>query len=88
MTRRTTRALSAAGALRAAAIAAAPLRAEPTAAAPAPPIVLSIWLSDKVTSKWTAERIFDELQERGYVGGRTVVKEYVRCASPAPGTDG
>lgn len=41
MTQRTTRALSTAGALLAAATAAAPLRGEPTAAAPAPPIVLS-----------------------------------------------
>ncbi len=41
-------------------------------------------MSDKVTSKWTAERIFDELQERGYVGGRTVVKEYVRAHRPRP----
>ncbi len=45
---------------------------------------IAAWLSDEVTSKWTAERIFDELQERGYVGGRTVVKEYVRAHRPRP----
>ena len=39
---------------------------------------IGAWLSDAVTSLWTAERIFDELQDRGYGGGRTVVKECVR----------
>jgi transposase len=43
---------------------------------------ITAWLSDEVTSQWTAERIFDELQERGYDGGRTVVKDYVREHRP------
>jgi transposase len=43
---------------------------------------IAAWLSNEVTSQWTAERIFDELQERGYNGGRTVVKEYVRENRP------
>ena len=43
---------------------------------------IAAWLSDEVTSRWTAERIFDELQERGYSGGRTVVKDYVRAQRP------
>ncbi len=43
---------------------------------------IAAWLSHEVTSQWTAERIFDELQERGYGGGRTVVKEYVREHRP------
>jgi transposase len=43
---------------------------------------IAAWLSDDVTSQWTAERIFDELQELGYSGGHTVVKEYVREHRP------
>jgi len=45
---------------------------------------ISAWLRDEVTGLWTAERIFDELQDRGYGGGRTVVKEYVRENRPRP----
>jgi transposase len=40
------------------------------------------WLTNEVTAMWTAERIFDELQDRGYAGGRTVVKEFVREHRP------
>lgn len=43
---------------------------------------ITAWLGDEVTSKWTAARIFDELQDRGYGGGCTVVKEYVRAHRP------
>ena len=42
------------------------------------------WLRDEVTSQWTAERIFDELHDRGYDGGRTVIKEYVHEHRPRP----
>jgi transposase len=42
------------------------------------------WMRDPVKSPWTAERIFDELKERGYEGGRTVVKEYVHAHRPRP----
>ena len=45
---------------------------------------IGAWLADKITSHWTAERIYDELQARGYAGGRTVVKEYVRAHRPRP----
>jgi transposase len=40
--------------------------------------MIDVWLNDPVTALWTTERIFDELQERGYDGGCTVVREYVR----------
>jgi transposase len=54
-------------------------------AAPAPYAAqIAAWLSDPVTSLWTSERIFQELQDRGYGGGRTVVKEYVRAHRPRP----
>lgn len=43
---------------------------------------IASWLANEVTSRWTTERIFDELQDRGYVGGRTVVKDYVRAHRP------
>ena len=39
-------------------------------------------LRDAVKSHWTVERMFDELQDRGYDGGRTVLKEYVRAHRP------
>jgi transposase len=45
---------------------------------------ISAWLGDKIASQWTAERIYDELQARGYTGGRTVVKEYLREHRPRP----
>jgi transposase len=43
---------------------------------------ITSWLTNEVTSMWTAERIFDEVQDRGYKGGRTVVKEFVREHRP------
>lgn len=46
--------------------------------------LIESWLRDEVRSQWTAERIFDELQDRGYKGGRTVVKEYVHEHRPRP----
>lgn len=46
--------------------------------------LIAQWLSDPVKRHWTAERIFSELQERGYDGGRTVVKNYVRKRRPRP----
>ena len=45
---------------------------------------IAAWLADKITGHWTAERIYEELQARGYAGGRTVVKEYVREQRPHP----
>jgi transposase len=42
------------------------------------------WLRDPVKTHWTAERIFNELTAHGYVGGRTVVKTYVRKHRPRP----
>ena len=45
---------------------------------------IAAWFADEVKSKWTAERIFDELQDRGYIGGRTVLKDYVRTHRPRP----
>jgi len=46
--------------------------------------MIDAWLHDPVKSQWTAERIFDEIQERGYDGGRTVLKDYVRLHRPKP----
>lgn len=46
--------------------------------------LIDAWLRDNVKSHWTSERIFDELQDRGYKGGRTVVKEYVHQHRPRP----
>jgi len=43
---------------------------------------IDAWLRDEVKSHWTVERMFDELQDRGYDGGRTVLKEYVRAHRP------
>lgn len=43
---------------------------------------IAAWLRDSVTSQWSAERIFDELRDRGYEGGRTVLKEHVRRSRP------
>lgn len=43
---------------------------------------ITAWLRNEVTTLWTAERIFDELQDRGYEGGRTVVKDFVREHRP------
>lgn len=45
---------------------------------------IAAWFTDEVKSTWTTNRIFDELQDRGYSGGRTVVKEYVRVYRPRP----
>jgi len=46
--------------------------------------LIEAWLGDPVKTHWTAERIFDELTARGYGGGRTVVKTYVRKHRPRP----
>jgi transposase len=46
--------------------------------------LIDTWLRDEVRSQWSAERIFDELQDRGYTGGRTVVKNYVHEHRPRP----
>lgn len=45
---------------------------------------IAAWLRDPVTSQWSAERIFDELRDRGYEGGRTVLKEHIRRHRPQP----
>ena len=49
---------------------------------------IDAWLRDEVKSHWSAERIFEELQERGYAGGRTVVKDYVKAHRTRPATTG
>jgi len=46
--------------------------------------LIDTWMRDEVKSQWTAGRIFDELQDRGYGGGRTVVKDYVHEHRPRP----
>jgi transposase len=46
--------------------------------------LITEWMRDDVKSQWTAERIFDELHDRGYDGGRTVVKEFVHEHRPRP----
>lgn len=46
--------------------------------------MIDAWLKDPVTSLWSAARIFDEVQERGYDGGVTVLREYVSEKRPKP----
>ena len=46
--------------------------------------MIDAWLRDPVKSQWTAARIFDEIQDRGYEGGHTVLKEYVHLHRPKP----
>jgi transposase len=46
--------------------------------------IIAQWLADPIKRHWTAERIFDELEERGYQGGRTVLKEYLQGVRPKP----
>jgi len=43
---------------------------------------IDMWLRDEIRSLWSAERIFDELQERGYPGGCTAIRKYVREHRP------
>ena len=49
------------------------------------PLIIN-WLRGEVTGQWTAERMFDELAARGYDGGRTILKEFLRVhrAPPSP----
>ena len=46
--------------------------------------LVTTWLADPVTSQWTARRMFEELEDRGYVGGYTVVKDFVALNRPRP----
>lgn len=46
--------------------------------------MIDAWLRNQVTAQWTTTRIMDELQERGYDGGYTVLREYVRDRRPQP----
>jgi len=46
--------------------------------------LIECWLRDDVMRQWTSERMFDELAARGYDGGRTVLKEFVRAHRPRP----
>jgi transposase len=46
--------------------------------------MVATWLADPVKSQWTARRMFDELQDRGYAGGYTVVKGFVALHRPRP----
>src|SRR5450631_850213 len=41
-------------------------------------------LRDPVKSHWTGARILDELEDRGYEGGRTVLMDYLRRVRPKP----
>jgi transposase len=54
-----------------------------TKLAPFAPQILA-WLKDPVRKAWTAARVFDELTQRGYDGGETAVKAFVRGHRPAP----
>lgn len=47
--------------------------------------VIAAWMADPIKRHWTAERIFDELQELGYAGGRTVLKDYLLTVRPKTG---
>jgi transposase len=42
------------------------------------------WLRDPIKSHWTGARILDELEDRGYRGGRTVLMDYLRRVRPKP----
>jgi transposase len=44
--------------------------------------LIATWLRDPVKSQWTGARILDELRERGYSGGRTVLLDHLRCVRP------
>ena len=46
--------------------------------------MIDTWLHDPVTSRWTAARIFDEIQDRGYDGGVTILRNYVSQKRPKP----
>jgi transposase len=45
---------------------------------------IATWLRDPVKSHWTGARILDELEDRGYEGGRTVLMDYLRRVRPKP----
>ena len=45
---------------------------------------IAAWLRDPIKSQWTGARMLDELQDRGYEGGRTVLTEYLRAIRPKP----
>ncbi len=45
---------------------------------------IATWLRDPVKSQWTGARILDELEDRGYRGGRTVLMDYLRRVRPKP----
>src|ERR1035438_8707350 len=45
---------------------------------------IATWLRDPVKTHWTGARILDELEDRGYQGGRTVLMDYLRRVRPKP----
>jgi transposase len=45
---------------------------------------IATWLRDPVKSHWTGARMLDELEDRGYEGGRTVLMDYLRRVRPKP----
>ncbi len=45
---------------------------------------IAAWLNDPVKTQWTGARMLDELQDRGYTGGRTVLNDYLRALRPKP----
>jgi len=46
--------------------------------------LIASWLHDPIKSHWTGARILDELQDRGYEGGRTVLMQYLNRVRPKP----
>jgi transposase len=46
--------------------------------------LIATWLQDPIKSHWTGARILDELQDRGYEGGRTVLMQYLNRVRPKP----
>ncbi len=45
---------------------------------------IAAWFGDPVKSQWTGARMLDELEERGYKGGSTVLNYYLRLLRPKP----
>jgi transposase len=46
--------------------------------------LITTWLRDPIKTHWTGARILDELEDRGYQGGRTVLMDYLRRVRPKP----
>jgi len=46
--------------------------------------LINHWLADPIKSNWTGARMLNELQDRGYAGGRTVLLDYLAEHRPKP----